>query len=327
MPVQLPIILAAIALLAALGCGSTSDLVIGYQAEASAPLRPPMCLNPVRDAAEDFADASIETGLEPDDAAAETSADADLDGADSSCPLPGGPCGPLKVALIHRYSFNGTGAVVTDSVGTANGTVFGTRLNGDGTLVLAGGNSDQFVDLPDGIVRSLHDATFEAWVEWNGCGTWQRIFDFGSSDVAEGSRGMAVTSLYVTPQSAIVADPAESNVMLGAFKRANQLSMVETRATAPQSLPTGVMSQVVLVVDDTNDVMSLYRDGVLEGSKPFFDTLSLLNDINNWLGRSQYVIDPSFNGTFFEFRIFNAPLSARAVRTLFLGGTDPAFLN
>src|SRR6266404_6294730 len=106
MRVQLPNILAAIALLAALGCGSTSDLVIGYQAEASAPLRPPMCPSPVRDAAEVFADASIETGLEPDDAAAETTADADLDGAgDSSCPLPGGPCGPLKGALMHRYSF------------------------------------------------------------------------------------------------------------------------------------------------------------------------------------------------------------------------------
>jgi hypothetical protein len=327
MRVQLPNILAAIALLAALGCGSTSDLVIGYQAEASSPVVRPMCPTPVHDAANEFADASTEASVEPDDATAD-SADAELDAAsDSSCPLPGGPCDPLKQALIHRYSFNGTGTVVTDSVGTANGTVFGTRLNGDGTLVLAGGNSDQFVDLPDGIVRSLHDATFEAWVEWNGCGVWQRIFDFGNSDVAEGSRGMAVTSLYLTPQSATVADPTESNVMLGAFKRANQPGNVETRATAPQSLPTGVMSQVVLVVNDTNDVISLYRDGVLEGSKPFFDSLYMLNDINNWLGRSQYSFDPSLNGTLFEFRIFNAPLSARAVRTLFLGGTDPAFLN
>ena len=326
MRVQLPNVLAAIALLAA-GCGSTSDLVIGYQAEASAPLRPPMCPNPIRDASDEFADASIETSMEPDDAAADAMPDAELDSADSSCPLPGGPCGPLKGALIHRYSFNGMGTMVTDSAGTANGTVYGARLNGDGTLVLAGGNSDQFVDLPDGIVRSLHDATFEAWIEWNGCGVWQRIFDFGSSDAPEGNRGMAVTSLYLTPQSATVADPTESNVMLGAFKRADQLGMVEARTTAPQPAPTGVMSQVVLVVDDTNDLMLLYRDGVLEGSKPFPDALYMLNDINNWLGRSQYFNDVSFNGRFYEFRIFNAPLSARAVRTLFLGGTDPAFLN
>src|SRR5260221_474636 len=203
MRVQLPNILAAIALLATLGCGSTSDLVIGYQAEASAPLRPPMCPNPIRDASDEFADASIETSMEPDDAAA----DAELDAADSSCPLPGGPCGPLKGALIHRYSFNGMGTMVTDSAGTANGTVYGTRLNGDGTLVLAGGNSDQFVDLPDGIVRSLHDATFEAWIEWNGCGVWQRIFDFGSSDAPEGNRGMAVTSPFFAPQPADVWGP------------------------------------------------------------------------------------------------------------------------
>src|SRR5258708_4800877 len=120
MRVQLPNILAAIALLLALGCGSTSDLIIGYQAEASAPLVRPMCPNPVRDAAEAFADASIEMGVEPDDAGADTTADAELDATDGSCPLPNGPCGPLKGALIHRYSFNGTGTVVTDSAGTAN---------------------------------------------------------------------------------------------------------------------------------------------------------------------------------------------------------------
>src|SRR5258708_32153279 len=105
------------------------------------------------------------------------------------------------------------------------------------------------------MVRSLEEATLEAWIEQNGCGVWQRSFDFGSSDALEGVRGMAVTSLYLTPQSAPVADPTESNVMLGAFKRADQPGMVEARTTAPRSLPTGVMSQVVLVVDDTNDLM------------------------------------------------------------------------
>jgi hypothetical protein len=233
------------------------------------------------------------------------------------------------MALVHRYSFNGTGTMVTDSVGTAHGTIVRASLDGDGSLTLAGGaasvTNDQYVDLPNGIIRTLHDATFEAWVVWNGASGWQRIFDFGDvAGMPEGVRNTSSSSLYLTPRAMSAAD---GEVMFGAFKRANQDPAAETRAPARQPLPNGVLSQLVLVVDDTHDVMTLYRDGALEGSRPFLDSLSMLNDINNWLGRSQYSFDPQFNGTFYEFRIFSAPLSANAVRTLFLGGTDPAFLN
>ncbi len=86
-------------------------------------------------------------------------------------------------------------------------------------------------------------------------------------------------------------------------------------------------SLVALVVDDTNNLMSLYRNGAFEGSVAFEDSLSLLNDINNWLGRSQYVVDPSFSGTLHEFRIYDAALSAPAIQTSFLGGPDASFLD
>jgi hypothetical protein len=52
-----------------------------------------------------------------------------------------------------------------------------------------------------------------------------------------------------------------------------------------------------------------------------------LNDINNWLGRSQYAVDPSFSGTFHEFRIYNVALSAPAIQASFLGGPDASFLD
>ena len=320
MRVQQSNLLASIMLAGACGCGSSSDLVIGYQAEASA-----LVVGPCPT----LKDCDLDASAEMDDAQGEVHADVELDAAaDSTCPN-NGPCGPLRMALVHRYSFNGTGTMVTDSVGTAHGTVVRASLSGNGSLTLAGGppstTIDQYVDLPNGMIRSLHDATFEAWVVWNGGGEWQRIFDFGDvAGMPEGVRFTDSTSLHVTTRA---MSPPDGDVMYGAFKRANQDPAAETRATARQPLPTGVLSQVVLVVDDTHDVMTLYRDGALEGSKPFLDSLSLLNDINNWLGRSQYSNDPPFDGTFYEFRIFNAPLSANAVRTLFLGGTDPAFLN
>jgi len=43
-------------------------------------------------------------------------------------------------------------------------------LTGTGSLVLAGGTTDQFVDLPNGIIKSLTNATFEVWLTWAGGG-------------------------------------------------------------------------------------------------------------------------------------------------------------
>lgn len=38
--------------------------------------------------------------------------------------------------------------------------------------------------------------------------------------------------------------------------------------------------------------------------------LSDIEDVDNWLGRSQYEDDPVFNGEFDEFRIYGAALTA-----------------
>jgi hypothetical protein len=207
-------------------------------------------------------------------------------------------------------------------VGTAHGTIVNAELHGDGFLALAGGTSDQYVDLPNGIVKGLVNATLEAWVSWNGCGGWERVFDFGDAGGGENVRGYASTTLYLTPQSMNGRD-----VMFGAFKRAGQDPLYETRAASNQPLPTETMEHVVLVVDDAANQLMLYRDGAFEGSAAFGDSLSLLVDVNNWLGRSQYQIDPSFSGTLFEFRIYDVALAAPAIQASFLAGPDPPFLE
>jgi Concanavalin A-like lectin/glucanases superfamily len=289
--------LVAATLVVCSGCGSTANLVIGSQAEVQVEAGPqPSC-----------GDGGSRDDVEPP-----------ADGGCSNLAL----CAVLKTALVHRYSFNGMGTIVTDSVGSAHGTVVNAQLHGDGTLFLAGQQTDQYVDLPNGIIRQLVNATFEAWVTWNGCGAWERVFDFGDSGNPENTRDMASTTLYLTPKSMNGRD-----VMFGAFKRANQEALYETRAASNQPLPTGTMVHVALVVDDAGDQMVLYRNGAFEGSVAFADSLSLLNDINNWLGRSQYAVDPSFSGTFHEFRIYNVALSAPAIQTSFLGGPDASFLD
>ena len=266
-------------------------------------------------------------GSKLDGAVDGTPGDATLDTApDSGCANPT-LCASLKGALVHRYSFDGTGTQVTDSVGTANGTVANAQLNGSGAVVLAGTTTDQFVDLPNGIIGQLTNATFEVWLTWNVVGGWQRIFDFGDSGAVDGGRGMASSSFYLTPRAMIVPSFPGPEVMLVGFKRANQTSDLETHLLATQALPLGTMEHVVVVVDDTNNLMNLYLNGALEGSITFTDSLSILNDVNNWLGRSQYSADSGLGGTIYEFRIYGAALSQAAVQASFAGGTNPAFLN
>jgi hypothetical protein len=252
--------------------------------------------------------------------------DAALDTApDNGCTNP--TLCELRAALVHRYSFDGTGTLVTDSVGTAHGMVVGAQLNGSGAVVLAGTTTDQFVDLPNGIIRQLVNATFEVWLTWTVAGGWQRIFDFGDSGATDGGRGQAVTSFYLTPRAMIVPSFPGPEVMLVGFKRANQTSDLETHLLANQALPLGTMEHVVVVVDDTNNTMTLYHNGTLESSITFTDSLSLLNDVDNWLGRSQYTADSGLGGTIYEFRIYNVALSQADVQASFMAGTNPPFLN
>jgi len=227
----------------------------------------------------------------------------------------------VRAALVHRYSFDGSGTVVTDSVGAANGTVINAQLAGTGTLALAGGATDQYVDLPNGIVHQLENATFEAWITWGGGAGWQRIFDFGNSDGPENAQGLGVTTLYLTPQA------GNPSLMLVGFKRADQVSTAETHVSATQALTMGAMVQLAVVVDDSHDQMLLYRNGAFEGWIAFPNSLSMLNDVNNWLGRSQYAADPEFTGTFHEFRIYRAALSPEEIQASYAAGTNPPFMN
>jgi len=129
----------------------------------------------------------------------------------------GASCLPLQDAIVHRYSFEND---ANDSVGTSHGTLVGGATIAGGALTLAGGTSGQYLDLPNGLVSSLTNATLEAWVTWTGSagGMWQRVFDFGSSTMAEGQAGNGNKYLFLstvnfracytsaTPPSEIFAD-------------------------------------------------------------------------------------------------------------------------
>jgi len=246
-------------------------------------------------------------------------------------------CAVLRSALLHRYRFEGTGTMVVDSVSGADGIVIGgAELNGDGQLELAGGGSGEFVDLPNRIISDLYDSTIEAWVIWDGGLAWQRMFDFGDAVAGEclpgadpgpegepGSCGR--TYLNLTPNASVSGDDIVRSVFQ---QNPGSAATDDLRVDGPPAT-VGSEMHVAVVVDDTNDLMLLYVDGTQAGSEAFDHHLSEINDINNWLGRSQFEGDATrgFAGAYLEFRVYAAALTESQVATSFAEGPDPAFLD
>jgi hypothetical protein len=242
-------------------------------------------------------------------------------------------CSALKNSLVHRYSFSGTGTVVTDSKGSADGKVMGTgaTLSGNGSLTLAGGvapandTKKQYVELPTGCLTGLTSATFEAWLSWStSCGsgctnalTWQRVFDFGQA--ATNSAG---SYIFLTTQSnTAVVRAAASSMGL------NAESSGGFRLSGPDSTLAAGSHHFALAFDGAGAQATLYFDGKQAATAASALALSSVVATDCWLGRSHFTDDPYLNGTFDEFRIYASALSASAIGVSYAAGPNPPFLQ
>jgi hypothetical protein len=223
-------------------------------------------------------------------------------------------CLGLRSALVHRYTFAGSNGTISDSKGTAHGTAVNATTS-NGSLTLVNTSSEQYADLPNKLLSPLSNATIEVWTTWSGGANWQRIFDFGSTNT-EGVRGAGKTYLYVTPKTI--------SGVLRVGLRVPELTD-ETLVSSSPALPSGVVSHLSVVVNDASDQILLYVNGAVAGTTAFTGHLSGLNDINNWLGRSQFVADAGFAGVLHDFRIYNVALNAAQIELTEKAGPDPTF--
>jgi hypothetical protein len=246
------------------------------------------------------------------------------------------PTAPAPAALsagpIHRYSFNNasgtapTGTVIEDLVGDADGTVLGGGATFNGTrLVLPGGGSDSaaYVDLPNGLVSSNGAAnsgtgqlSIEGWIRHTGNQSWSRIYDIGSSNGREltGPGGAGNGSDFVMLTAQTGGDPVHR------FEVTNQ---GDPKSRWDES--TGSFNQelhFVLTWDEASGVVKYYENGKEVGGLPSGVLMSDINDVNVWLGRSQFTADANFQGQYDEFRLYNRVLSGSEVLGDFQAGPD-----
>jgi hypothetical protein len=143
---------------------------------------------------------------------------------------------------------------------------------------------------------------------------WQRIFDFG-----EASTTSSGSYLFLTPRS------NASGPSRGALTSAGASAEDSTGFSVDGPTLNAGSYHFALVVDATAGEAALYVDGEPAGSAAIAGALSSVVDENCWLGRSQYASDPYLNGTYDEFRVYDAALSASALAQSFAAGPDAAF--
>lgn len=239
----------------------------------------------------------------------------------ASVPLPIPMVNPLETSLFHRYSFDGETNAVFDSKGGAHGQAVGVTLPGTGQLPLAGEQSRQFVDLPNYLVSGLIDATFELWLTWAGGAAWQRIFDFGNSDGGEGTPGGGTSYLFLTPATSVDSTRNIPQPVMRLAYSKNGITEEEVCDSA-KILPVDAPTHLAVVIERAEESVKLYQDGVLVGDCTLSQPLAALDDVNNWLGQSNFQADAEFAGKYDEFRIYNAALTAEQIVASFDAGPN-----
>lgn len=287
----------------------------------------PQIVNAVDDSpAPDAGSPSGGSGGAGESSGAAGTGDANAGATDTSAAGEGGAAGATDTspppslrgdALLHRYSFDGTGSIAFDSKGAAHGTIIGAQLTNQGYLSLDGkATAAQYVDLPDQLISGLGDATFEAWITWQGGDVWQRVFDFGDdTSMMEGMRSFGQSYLFLSPFGG-------SDFMRTVYKSAD---IKEVIVDAQPAIPIGKPTHLAVVFDDTHDQISLYVNGVPAGATTTTGHLSQIHDVNDWLGRSQFSADAAYNGIIDEFRIYDAALSAAELEKSLEEGPDAIF--
>jgi hypothetical protein len=240
---------------------------------------------------------------------------------------------PLRKAPIHRYSFNdaaaadATGKTIVDSVGGANGIVRGDGSSLSGTqLSLDGGPSATaaYVDLPNGIISKLTNATVEGWVTIEGEQSWARLFDFGSTlngeeldEAGGGGEGQDYFMLSASRGTNISQQRFELRNNDPDSGGPDEGTVGPTQQILDTEIPTELDEKFhfAAIYDGTGatSVLRQYRNGEFVGEQGVDIELQNINDVNNWLGRSNWTNDANLQGSYDEFRIYDYVLSENEI--------------
>jgi hypothetical protein len=217
----------------------------------------------------------------------------------------GGAGGQSLPSLWAYYPFDQSGGTtITDASGNGrNGTLSGTTTTFPsgviGNAISLKGDSD-YVTLPAGFIQTLTDITITCWVNVHTDQTWQRVFDFGSSQ-----------NVYMF----LTSHAGGANARFAISTTGNTGGEQQLNGNAV--LPTGTWTHVAIVLGPSGG--ALYVNGALVSSNTALTLRpkDLGATANTYIGRSQFAVDPYFNGEIDDMRVYASALTAAQITTIY----------
>ena len=247
------------------------------------------------------------------------------------------PAGPAADNTILLDSISGAIATVEGEDSTFTGaalTLTGTASGNHSAAFLSG-----YVNLPNGIISSKTNLTIEVWAAPHSAPTYARVFDFGRVAGPGYGGGAPGELLDVTGQGMIPGATSAEDSLYFSFSRGNNLNDQRMEAminginglNIDTSIPTteDTLYHYVCTFEDgvgasgaSGGRVTWYRDGVQFSTADVDFHLSEMEDVNNWLGRSQWTNDFNANASYDECRIYDHALSAAEISANLSAGPD-----
>ena len=228
---------------------------------------------------------------------------------------------------------------------TASSAATGGSATANELVLPGGGQTSAYVDLPNGIISSLTNATFEAWYTMHEETRWTRVFDFGSREGVPNGEVSGATNPggagadYIFYAATRGPEPDAQRVAMRNLDPlfgggdAGLIDGEELPIMDPEVPYTlGTQRHLAVVFDSAGGStpgtasVALHINGVLapEITNPADTPIQLanVNDVNNWLGRSNWSGDDNLNGSLNEFRIYDHAFDAAEVQETFTLGPD-----
>lgn len=264
------------------------------------------------------------------------------------------PC--ANAALTQRWSFNypasaaPSGTIIIDSVEGKPLTVRGqgATLNGSAIVLPGTTNGNQtaasvsaYLDLPNGLISSRTHLSVEIWAAPITAKAWQRLFDFGNMAGAGdglGATGEWTGGLATAPGTTTASDQFALTLAVNSDLNTHRLygrlnyagpSNGNYYVESTQATTAGQLYHYVVTFENGVGTYgsagareTWYRNGFQIGTVDVPWQLSQLNDVNNWIGRSQFSADNLANASFDEIRLYNHVLSVAQITANYGAGPD-----
>jgi len=237
----------------------------------------------------------------PEDALA-PAVDAEIDAPQNPDDAPAGlflyySCEQSSGTTLPDMSGNGRDGTLKGSTSFTPGKV------GNALALNSTPDGGAYVEMPLGSLASFQEITIATWFKITSALQYQRIFDISTSPT--------VGEMFLTTQY------STGNLHF-TIRTTLDGGIVSRDDIDGPTIPVDTWEHVAVVIDAAGNGR-MYLNGAQIGSVTAM-TMRLSDlgtPLNDWIGRSVFVADPSFNGAIDEFRIYNRALSAAEVVALY----------